>query len=84
VNFEWDEEKRKKNFLVHQVDFTRAARVLMGPILEAIDDSENHGEVRVRAIREYEGNITWSFTPTHWSRKSGITSNPKDYGIYHV
>lgn len=31
MEFEWDAEKRKINLAKHDIDFTRAARILEGP-----------------------------------------------------
>jgi uncharacterized protein len=44
--FEWDENKRAANWAKHRIDFDRAARTFQNPVLERIDDREDHGEER--------------------------------------
>ena len=47
--FEWDERKRLVNIAKHCVDFYDATLVFDNPVLEAIDDSEDYGEERIKA-----------------------------------
>jgi uncharacterized protein len=46
LSFEWDEEKNAVNIKTHGIDFLDAALIFENPTLEAIDDSEEHGELR--------------------------------------
>jgi len=50
--FEWDEGKRQQNLAEHAVDFADAALIFEaeGEVLEAVDNREDYGEVRYRAL----------------------------------
>ncbi len=50
LGFEWDEQKRVTNIEQHGVDFRVAALIFENPVIEAIDDREDHGEIRYRAL----------------------------------
>jgi len=50
MNFEWDEEKRRSNIADHQVDFRVAVRIFHHPVIEAADERDDYGEVRLRAL----------------------------------
>lgn len=53
--FEWDDDKAESNFEKHGVDFIDAAQIFAGPVVEAIDDREDYGEERIRAIGRHDG-----------------------------
>ena len=53
--FEWDDGKARYNLGKHGVDFTDAAQIFAGPVLTAIDDREDYGERRIRAIGRHDG-----------------------------
>jgi uncharacterized protein len=55
--FEWDENKRAANLAKHGIDFVRAARIFQNPVLERIDDREDHGEERLIAIGFWEADF---------------------------
>lgn len=55
MDFEWDEAKRLSNLAKHGVDFVRAAKIFRNPVLEAIDESGDHSELRLKAIGQSEG-----------------------------
>lgn len=57
MQFEWDEAKREYNILKHGLDFADAAPVLEGPTLEAIDDREDYGEIRIQALGLLNGRV---------------------------
>jgi len=48
--FEWDENKRLRNIEEHGVDFKVAVRIFIKPVLENIDDRNDYGEIRIRAL----------------------------------
>lgn len=48
--FEWKEEKRRRNIKERGVDFLDAALIFESPIIEAIDERKDYGEVRMRAL----------------------------------
>ena len=50
LEFEWDEPKRRRNIRIHGVDFLEARKIFRGPIIAEIDDREDYGEERYRAI----------------------------------
>lgn len=54
MSFEWDEAKRRANLQKHGVDFIDAAKIFAGPVLESIDDREDHGEERWIAVGAFE------------------------------
>ena len=47
MSFEWDEEKREANIKKHGVDFLRAAKIFVNPVLERPDEREDYGEDRL-------------------------------------
>jgi uncharacterized protein len=49
--FEWDEQKATANLAKHGVPFEFATRVFLDPYrLEMIDNREDYGEIRYKAI----------------------------------
>jgi uncharacterized protein len=50
MGFEWDEQKWRENLDEHGVDFADAALIFANPVLEAEDDRQDYGEVRIRAL----------------------------------
>ena len=50
MGFEWDEEKRRSNIADHEVDFRVAVRIFRHPVIEAPDERDDYGEVRIRAL----------------------------------
>jgi uncharacterized protein len=52
LGLEWDEGKRQQNLAEHGVDFADAALIFEAEeaVLEAVDDREDYGEVRYRAL----------------------------------
>ncbi|MGB7213408.1 MAG: BrnT family toxin [Gemmatimonadales bacterium] len=64
VEFEWDEWKREINLTKHGVDFVRAARCLIGPVIYRRDTRDGYGEARFVAIGRLEGlMVAVVFTP---------------------
>jgi len=50
MGFEWDEQKWRENLDEHGADFADAALIFANPVLEAEDDRQDYGEVRLRAL----------------------------------
>jgi uncharacterized DUF497 family protein len=50
MSVEWDERKRRRNLEDHGVDFRDAALIFLEPVLEAVDDRNDYGETRIRAL----------------------------------
>ncbi|OLP60537.1 hypothetical protein BJF93_22255 [Xaviernesmea oryzae] len=48
--FEWDEAKNAKNIAKHGIGFKTASRIFDGPILTAVDDRFDYGEIRHNSI----------------------------------
>jgi uncharacterized DUF497 family protein len=44
--FEWDAAKNDANFAKHGVDFEVAASIFEGPVVEALDERRDYGEIR--------------------------------------
>jgi uncharacterized DUF497 family protein len=57
MRYSWDPNKNRRNIRRHGIDFVDAVRIFDGPVLERIDDREDHGEVRVYAIGEVNGAV---------------------------
>ena len=56
MQFEWDEDKNKRNLKIHGIDFETAARVFADPHrLEKYDDSHSDDEDRYITIGEING-----------------------------
>jgi len=50
MRYIWDEEKNRRNAILHGIVFEDAVRIFNGPTLEKIDDRFDYGEQRVYAI----------------------------------
>ncbi|MBM3602280.1 MAG: BrnT family toxin [Alphaproteobacteria bacterium] len=50
MNFEWDEKKRQRNIEIHGIDFFDAALIFENPLIEALDDRKDYGELRYIAL----------------------------------
>jgi uncharacterized DUF497 family protein len=50
MEFEWDDDKRQLIIESRGIDLLKAARIFDGPVLSAIDERQDYGEVRYRAI----------------------------------
>lgn len=46
MEFEWDEEKRRKIWRERRVDLYFAARMFQSPVFTRVDDRRDYGEVR--------------------------------------
>jgi uncharacterized protein len=57
VEFDWDEGKRRANLAKHGLDFTRAAELFAGPVLETEDARRNYLERRIVAIGAAAGQV---------------------------
>ncbi|WP_342592022.1 BrnT family toxin [Jiella sonneratiae] len=57
VTFEWDDDKARSSLDKHGVDFIDAAQIFFGPIMQAIDDREDYGETRIRAVGAHDGQV---------------------------
>jgi len=71
LSFEWDDEKAAANLRKHGVDFLDAAKIFLGPTVEAADDDLDYGEERIRAIGQHDGAV---FVVVYTMRASGENS----------
>lgn len=57
MQFEWDEEKCKKNIETHGMDFVDAAELFSSPMLVIPDVRKQYGEHRYIGMGEIQGRI---------------------------
>ena len=57
VEFEWDPAKSEATYSLRGFDFTRAAEIFAGRLLEWSDDRRPYGEIRMRALGFSAGEI---------------------------
>ena len=50
MEFEWDTAKSKKNEAERGLPFRLAILLFQGPLLRRVDDRQDYGEVRIKAI----------------------------------
>lgn len=50
VEFEWDTAKSEKNEAERGLPFRLAILLFRSPLLQRVDDRQNYGEVRIKAI----------------------------------
>lgn len=62
--FEWDEAKNAANIAKHGVGFATASRIFEGPVLTAIDDRQDYGEIRSNSIGMVDGLLVLVVTHT--------------------
>lgn len=55
MEFDWHDVKSERNLEGRGFGFDFAAQVFSGRVLTTIDDREDYGEVRVKAIGEIDG-----------------------------
>ena len=57
MDFDWHDAKHEKNLEERGFGFDFAAQIFLGRVLTQVDDREDYGEVRVKAIGEVDGII---------------------------
>ena len=58
MRFSWDEGKRRENWQRRNVDPLEAALIFEGPeVIESVDDRDDYGEQRIRALGRVGGNF---------------------------
>ena len=55
MKFAWDGSKSERNFLTRGFGFDFAALIFSGLVIEALDNRQDYGEVRIRAIGQTQG-----------------------------
>ena len=50
MEFEWDEAKHERNSALRGIGFDHGAMIFEGRVVERLDDRQNYGEVRIRAV----------------------------------
>lgn len=87
MEFEWDEEKERKNIKKHGISFIRAATIFTGPLLTSEDKRKNYGETRMQTIGTMEGEVV--VLVVHTNRRNVIRiisariANKKERGKYY-
>ncbi|MCO6388443.1 BrnT family toxin [Aliihoeflea sp. 40Bstr573] len=74
MTFEWDEAKNRTNIAKHGLSFATACRIFEGPVLTAIDDRFEYGEVRRNSIGAIEGVFVLVVTHTDRNGTTRIIS----------
>ena len=59
MDAEWDEKKREANLAKHGIDFTVAASIFDGPVVEYPQPKRDYGEERIAAIGRVENRILY-------------------------
>jgi uncharacterized DUF497 family protein len=59
LSFEWDEEKNAANIKNHDIDFLDASLIFENPIIEAVDDREDYGELGLSGRTVLRVVYTW-------------------------
>ena len=76
MEFEWDAGKSTANFVTRGFDFAFAAQIFAGPILEAIDDREDYGELRIKTLGEAQGLLLVVVYTDRAGRRRIISARP--------
>jgi len=50
MRYTWEEEKNRRNIVLHGIAFEDAKRIFEGPTVERVDDRFDYGEIRVYAL----------------------------------
>lgn len=57
MEFEWDEEKRRRNILKHRIDFADTCEIFGQRFLEFLDHRRDYGEDRWKAVGLMKGRL---------------------------
>jgi uncharacterized DUF497 family protein len=57
MEFDWHDIKSARNLEARGFGFDFAAQIFLGRVLMRVDDREDYGEVRVKAIGEVDGTV---------------------------
>jgi uncharacterized protein len=74
MTFDWNEAKNQANIEKHGLSFEAACRIFEGPVLTAIDDRFEYGEVRRNSIGAIDGVLVIVVTHTDRDGKTRIIS----------
>ena len=55
--FEWDDAKAAVNLAKHGISFAQAAKIFDNMVMEAVDDREDYGELRMIGLGRIELDI---------------------------
>ena len=87
VEFEWDPAKSAATEQRRGISFTRASEIFTGRLVEWIDDRQEYGERRIRAVGESGGELLHVV----YTRRGTITriisarrANRKERGQWHL
>ncbi len=88
MNYEWDEDKRKKNINKHGIDFVAAVDIFNDiERIETIDDRDDYGEERIQSIGEARPGIlfvVYTLRKKNSTRRivSARKANKKEKALY--
>lgn len=68
--FEWNEAKNASNIAKHGIGFATARRIFDGPVVTAIDDRFDYGEIRENSIGMIDGLVC--LVVTHTARNGSV------------
>nr|WP_294516224.1 BrnT family toxin [uncultured Rhodopila sp.] len=68
--FEWDDGKNARNVAKHGISFALAKRIFEGPVLTAVDDRADYGELREVSIGMVDGAAV--LTVVHTDRQGTV------------
>lgn len=87
MEFDWNDANSEKSYDERGFGFDFAAQIFFGRVLTQIDDRQDYGEVRVRAIGEVEGLVlVVIFTDrddVRWIISARL-ANRKERALWHV
>ncbi len=72
--YEWDKKKNRLNIEKHGIGFKTACRIFDGPVLTALDDRTDYGEVRKVSIGAIDGIVVLAVVHTDRKGKTRIIS----------
>jgi uncharacterized DUF497 family protein len=55
MEFDWHDAKHEKNLQERGFGFDFAAQIFLGRVLTQVDDRDDYGELRIKAIGEVDG-----------------------------
>lgn len=86
MKFAWDGLKSERNFVTRGFGFDFAALIFSGLVVEALDNKQDYGEVRIRAIGEVqEFVLVVVYTDRGDTRRiiSARLANRKERALWH-
>lgn len=87
MQFEWDQEKEKKNIEKHGISFTRAITIFASTVFSIEDIRKAYGEIRIQSFGMMQGVVVIMLAHTDRNGIKRIISarvaNKKERSLYH-